>query len=254
MRKINFHPSFLQILYFVIILILFFFITYTPTLIAGRVHISKKLIFEEETIEGILIGILFIISLLMLYLYKNEVEKQKKIIHKINTDKKKVEERLLESDQYIGKVNVQLMDIKSIFNSIDSYPQSKSEFKKTFNYFGERIIGIANSNWALIRIIDYNSQKTISEHLAKKDNSQSSFPHISNKMIIENQSIPSLTSIISKPKNMDVLVFCVLPLDNISNNDRLFIQAIIEEITKLFVIVNSTYFKNENIISDEEKI
>ena len=248
MRKINFHPSFLQIVYFVIILVLFSLIIYTPTLIEGPVHITKKLIFEEETFEGILIGILFIISVLILNLYKSEVDKQKELINKINNDKKKVEQRLLESDQYIGKVNVQLMDIKSIFNSIDSYPQTKTEFKKTFNYFGERIIGIANSNWALIRIIDCNSQKTISEHLAKRDHSQSEFPHISNKMIIENEPIATLTTIVSRPKNLNVLVFCVLPLEKIGNNDRLFIQAMIDEITKLFVIVNSTYFKNENII------
>jgi len=248
MRKINFHPSFLQIIYFVIILILFFFIIYTPTLIEGPVRITKKLIFEEETFEGILIGILFIVSVSILNLYKSEVRKQKELINKINNDKKKVEERLLESDQYIGKVNVQLMDIKSIFNSIDSYPQTKTEFKKTFNYFGERIIGIANSNWALIRIIDYNSQKTISEHLAKRDHSSSEFPHISNKMIIENEPITALTTIFSRPKNMNVLVFCILPLEKISNNDRLFIQAMIDEITKLFVIVNSTYFKNESVI------
>ena len=86
MRKINFHPSFLQIIYFVIILILFFFIIYTPTLIEGPVRITKKLIFEEETFEGILIGILFIVSVSILNLYKSEVRKQKELINKINKE------------------------------------------------------------------------------------------------------------------------------------------------------------------------
>jgi hypothetical protein len=253
MKKINIHPSFLQVLYFIIILILFFFITYTPSLIDGPVHITKKLIFEEETIEGILIGILFIISILILNLYKGEVNKHKQLIEKMHVDKKKVEERLLVSDQYIGKINVQIQDIKSIFNNIDTYPQTKAEFKKTFNYFGERIIGIANTNWALIRIINCSTQRTISEHFEKKAQIQKDYPHISNKMIIEKQQLLSHTIIISNPKNLDVLVFCILPVDKITNNERVFIQAIVDEITKLFVIINSSYYKNENENSIENE-
>ena len=254
MRKINFHPSFLQITYFIIILILFFFITYTPTLISGPVHLTKKMVFEEETIEGLLIGILFIISILILNLYKQEVNEHKELIVKIKEDKRKVEERLNASDQYIGTINVQIQEIISIFNNIDSYPQTKNDFKKTINFFGERILGIVNSNWVLIRIIDSNNQRTISEHLESREKYLNVYPHISNKMIVENQQILAHTTIISNPKNLDILVFCVLPVDKISNNDRLFIKAIIDEITKLFVIINSSYFKNGNkIFIDNDK-
>ncbi len=254
MQKINFHPSFLQITYFIILLILFFFIIYTPTLIEGPVHITKKLIFEEETFEGILIGILFIVSVLILNLYKREVNKHKELIVKIKDDKKKVEERLIASDQYIGTINIQIQEIISIFNNIDSYPQTKNDFKKTINFFGERILGIVNSNWVLIRIIDSDTQRTISEHLECREKNLSVYPHISNKMIVENQQILAHTAIISNPKNLDILVFCVLPVDKISNNDRLFIKAIIDEITKLFVIINSSYFKNGNkILIDNDK-
>jgi len=154
MKKINLHPSYLQILYLIIILILFSFIIYTPTLISGPVHITKRLMLEENTIEGILLGILFIVSILILNLYKQEVNSHKELIHKINQDKKKVEERLHISDQYIGKVNVQIQGIKSIYNSIDNYPKSKTELKKTLTYFGQRILGIVSSNWVLIRIMN----------------------------------------------------------------------------------------------------
>ena len=73
MKKINFKPSFLQILYLVIFIILFAFIIYTPTLIKGPVNLTSRLILEEETFEGVLICILFIISILILNLYKKEV-------------------------------------------------------------------------------------------------------------------------------------------------------------------------------------
>jgi uncharacterized membrane protein (DUF485 family) len=112
MKKINIHATQLQIVYLIIIVLLFSLIIYTPTLIRGPVHLTKKLILEEDTIEGILLGILFIVSVLILSLYKVEVSKHKKLINEIKVDKKKVEERLHVSDQYIGKVNVQLQEIR----------------------------------------------------------------------------------------------------------------------------------------------
>jgi hypothetical protein len=246
MKKINLHPSYLQILYLIIILILFSFIIYTPTLISGPVHITKRLMLEENTIEGILLGILFIVSILILNLYKQEVNSHKELIHKINQDKKKVEERLHISDQYIGKVNVQIQGIKSIYNSIDNYPKSKTELKKTLTYFGQRILGIVSSNWVLIRIMNCSTQRTISEHFEARMDHVPDYPHISNKKIIENRQLDSQTTVIYNPDNLDILVFCVLPAEKISLDERIFIEAIIDELTKLFVIINSLYYKNDN--------
>jgi len=246
MKKINLHPSYLQILYLIIILILFSFIIYTPTFISGPVRITEKLILEEHTIEGILLGILFVVSALILGLYKQEVNNHKELIYKINEDKKKVEERLHISDQYIGKVNVQIQEIKSIYNSIDNYPKSKAELKKTLTYFGQRILGIVSSDWVLIRIINCTTQRTISEHFEARMHLVPDYPHISNKKIIENRQLDSHTTVIYSPDNLDILVFCVLPADKISKDERIFIEAIIDELTKLFVIINSLYYKNEN--------
>jgi len=201
---------------------------------------------EENTIEGILLGILFIVSILILNLYKQEVNSHKELIHKINQDKKKVEERLHISDQYIGKVNVQIQGIKSIYNSIDNYPKSKTELKKTLTYFGQRILGIVSSNWVLIRIMNCSTQRTISEHFEARMDHVPDYPHISNKKIIENRQLDSQTTVIYNPDNLDILVFCVLPAEKISLDERIFIEAIIDELTKLFVIINSLYYKNDN--------
>jgi hypothetical protein len=124
MKKNKFQPSFLQILYLIIFIILFAFIIYTPTLIKGPVSLTSKLILEEATFEGSLICILFIISILILNLYKREVVRNKDLINKINNEKKKVEDRLFNSEQYIGIMNVQIQEIKSIFNSINEYPET----------------------------------------------------------------------------------------------------------------------------------
>ena len=44
-----------------------------------------------------------------------------------------------------------------------------------------------------------------------------------------------------------------MPIDTISSDQRVFIQAIINEIIMLFIILNSSYYKNDSNI-DEEKM
>ena len=253
MRKINFPPLLFKILYLIIFFILFASIVFTPALINGPAHITEKLIIEEETVEGSLLGILFLLSILILNLYKNEVYKHKELIEKTNNDKKKVVDRLNDSDQYIGLLNVQILEIKSIFNSINKYPETKAELKNAYSFFGKRVLGIVHSNWVLIRIINSNTLRTIGEHFETRQGISSDYPHVSNKMIIEKQAVSSLMSVISNPVNLNILVFCVMPVDEITNDQRVFIQAIINEITKLFVILKSSYYKNENKILVEEK-
>jgi hypothetical protein len=252
MRKINFKPSFLQIIYLIIFSILFSLVIYTPALIKGPAQLTAEVILKEETIEGSLFCILFIMSILILNLYKHEIDKHKELINKISTEKMKVENRLFNSEQYIGITNVQIQEIKYIFNSIDKFPETKEDLKKAFIFFGERVIGIVNSNWVLIRIIDINTQRTICEHLVTRQGFSCNYPHVSNKMIIEKQPISPFYYVNSNPKNINILVSCIMAIDKISNDQRIFVQAIINEITKLFVILNSLYYKRENKIFIEE--
>jgi hypothetical protein len=61
-------------------------------------------------------------------------------------------------------------------------------------------------------------------------------------MVIEKQPVLPFSYVISNPKNLNILVFCVIQVDAISNDQQLFIQAIINEVTKLFVIMNSIFY------------
>lgn len=252
MKKINFQPTFLQILYLIIFSIIFSLVIYTPTLIKGPAQLTSKLILKEETIEGSLFCILFIMSILILNLYKHEIDKHKELINKITAEKMKVENRLFDSEQYIGITNVQIQEVKYIFNSIDKFPETKDDLKKAFSFFGERVIGIVNSNWVLFRIIDINTQRSICEHFVTRQGFSCSYPHVSNKMVIEKQPILPFLYVNSNARNLNILVSCIMPIDKISNDQRIFVQAIINEITKLFVILNALYYKKENKIFIED--
>ena len=249
MKKPSFHPSHLQVLYLIIYLVLFSAIIYIPTLISGPVHFTEKLILEEETIEGSLLGILFLISILILNLYKLEVNKHNEQIIKINEDKMIVEGRLTDSYRYIGLLNVQIQEIKSIFTNVEKYPETMEDLKNTYKYLGERVHGILHTNWVLFRIINSNTHRTISEYLEARQGVAFHFPHVSNKMIIEKTADFPFTLVVSNPQNLNIQVCCIIPVDKISHDERVFIQAIINEITKLFVIMNSTFYKKESKIT-----
>ncbi len=211
------------------------------------------MIFEEEIIEGSLLGILFLVSILILNLYKHESGKQSELIKKISNDKKTAEERLIESFKYIGQINVQIQAIKSIFNTTNKYPETKNDFKKTFIFYGNRTLAIVNTDWVLFRIIDSNTQKTISEQFETREGCSFNNPHISNKIIIEKQTLLHYTTIISNPQNLSIFCCCILPVEKINDDERIFIQAITNEITMLFVILNSTYYKEVNKTAGENK-
>lgn len=246
MKKLNLQPQFLQILYLIINILLFSVIVVTPKLVNGPVYLSDKLIIEEEIIEGILLFVLLFLSILIFNLYKHEVTRQKELINKINNDKKSAQEKLDDSFKYIGQINVQIQQIKSIFNNYSKLPETKNDFKKTLFYFSERVFGITDTNWVLFRIINCNNGKTISEQFETRLGYTFENPHISNKMIIEKQSCSPFTAVISNPQNLNIIACCVLHIDKISNDERIFIQAITNEITMLFVILNSSYYKKDN--------
>jgi hypothetical protein len=254
MKKLNFQPSFLQIIYLIINILLFSVIVVTPKLINGPLYLSEKLIIEEEVIEGSLLCILFFLSIMIFNLYRHEVHKQKELISKINNDKKSAEEKLDDSFKYIGQINVQIQQIKSIFNNYKKFPETKNDFKKTLFYFSERVFGIINSKWVLFRIINCNNGKTINEQFETRRGHTSEYPHISNKMIIEKQSCSPFTAVISNPQNLNILACCILPIDKISNDERIFIQAITNEITMLYVILNSSYYKRGNMILQKAEL
>lgn len=245
-NKSRYHASFLQILYFVIYFILSSVIIFTPVLITGSAHVTDRLIIDEEITEVFLLGVLFSLSILILRLYKREVSKQQELLKKITNDKKTADEKLLDSMSYIGKVNVQIEEIKSIFNTTNTYPETKNDFRKTFRFLSKRVLGIVNSDWVLFRIINSSSRRTICECFETRQGFSGTYPHVSNRMIVERQLISPFTTVISNAHNLNILVCCTMPTNEVNDDQRVFVQAITNEITMLFIIMKSSYYRNEN--------
>ncbi len=226
---------------------------FTPIMITGSVHITKKFIIDEDAMEGLLLVFLFALNLLIFKLYKQTTSKQEELIDKIEREKKKADEKLFDSLSYIGKVNVQIEEIKSIFNTTNTLPETKNDFKKTARVLSERVLGIVNTNWALFRIINIDTGRTIFECFETRQGFSCRYPHVSNKMIVEKQFTSPFTTVVSTPPNVNVLICCAMPVETINTDQRVFIQAIINEITKLFIISNSSHYRDEHGTFAESK-
>lgn len=253
MKILNHQISFLQLLFFGIYIILSAVMVFTPILITRSVHITKTFILDEDVTEVILLSFLFALSLLIFKLYKQEASKQEELINNIKNDKKKADENLFDSLNYIGRVNVQIEEMKSIFGTTVIYPETKNDFKKTVRFLGGRVLGIVNTNWALFRIISSDTHRTMYQYFEAREGISCRYPHVSNKMIVEKQHTSPLTTVISHPNNLNILICCAMPVETINNDQRVFIQAIMNEITMLFIIFNSLYGKDENKIFVENR-
>jgi len=243
MKKVKSDPAFLQVLYLVIFFVLFGLIVYIPHAVKNPLHVTQKLIIEEEVFESILLTVLLLLNVLIYSLYRKETVRQKELVTKMKTENRSIHEKLDDSFRYIGKVNVQIQQIKSIFNSTDRFPRTKNDFKKTLFFFSERIFGIVNIDWVLFRIINSTTGRTISEQFETRQGLPREYPHISNKMILERQRVKLLTTIVADPRDLSILVSCTIPAEDITADERVFIQAITNEITMIFIYFNSIYYK-----------
>jgi len=93
----------LKNLYLIIFIIILILIINTPLLISSGISI-----FNEEIVKVFMLLILLILSLIVYYLYRNELNKNY--------------QQLDDALNYIGAV-------KEIFNDLNKFPESKNDFK-----------------------------------------------------------------------------------------------------------------------------
>jgi len=207
--------------------------------------LTDQLIIEEEYAEGVLLSILLILSLLLSYLYKHELDHRKNLIQVMKNENKTALKNLVDSFKYIGIVNIQLREMKTIFNTDYLNQETKIDIKKAIIFFSERVLNIVSADWVLFRIIDINTQDTITERFQSRGDAPCQYPHICNKMIVENQISQNSVTIISNRTYFNIVTSCNLPTININKDQHFFINAIVNQLNMLFVVLNSAHYKND---------
>lgn len=193
--------------------------------------------FSEEWSESILIFSLFLLMTLLFSFYSREANKY----HKQQED---LEERLRETFKYIGSINLQLEEMKKVFSSVNKYPESKKDIQALFAHTAERILGIINIDWVLLKIVDVRNGNNLHEYFISRGNKRVEKMKIDNKTLLSGECPEEKCGIIkSNQENFNIKAFCILPTAVKNDNQKFLINSIVNQLEMLFIIFNSLYYK-----------
>ncbi len=224
------------------LVVLFFLIVLTPYFIRSRFGFLP-----EEAVEGAIIAFLFLIGYFTLKLYQREVAKNLAELEKLKKTKNELSDSLEEAFRYIGAVNVQIQTIKSVFSSLEKYPESKKDFKRILHFLADRILALVNVDWVVLKIVNTQNQETLREHSATRGSAVLLKYNITNQDLISGQIKGGYTVIASGQKNFFIKAFCIMPKAKINKEQKILIQAIVNQIEMLFIIFTSVYYKNSHL-------
>ena len=226
----------LRVGYVVVAVSLTLLITSTPYLVKGDFALGKDISLVEETIECTLIAIMLLAGYAVTRFYRDQIQKAE-------TQAMHTEEKLNDAFKYIGRVNVQIEGIRSSLDAITRYPQIKADFDKTLKILAESALGITSVNWIEFRIIHLSTYRTIREHHEARAGGEVPRHNASNRAIIEGRNLPGYSIVGSRWENLTVKVFCILPVEKLTEHQTLFLADLVGELEMLFVIFTSQYYK-----------
>ena len=240
----------LEIVYIAASVLLLSAVVFTPFFIGRNFLLTKEIIIEEDTLEASLIVVLLSVAYILSYLYKRELNRYRQKINHLAGDKSDLSDKLTDAFKYIGTVNVQIQEIRSIISGIKQYPITKGEFKKLFLVFARRVLEITKAEWVVIRIIKRDNFRTLTEHRKSRKNVIFTDRCISNKAIISNQKIDGYSVIGSRQNNLTIKVVCILPNKKIGMAERILVEAVANQLEMFFIIytsqeVKKTYLKQK---------
>lgn len=210
----------LRNIYIGLLVLLFGMVVSTPLFISHGVSV-----FSEEMIEAGILLFLIIISFAIYSLYRKELSKR--------------EEELNETQSYIGSVNLEVEQIKSIFDAITKYPESKKDFKFIFEALAQRALAGVNSDWVLFRIIDIQSGKTLTEYTRTRGAAVLLKSEVSNKELMEGKNPESCRAVGSEQENLNIKVFCIMPVRQLNKNQEVLLKAIVSNLGMLYLVFES---------------
>jgi len=226
----------LEIVYVAATVLLFTAVVLTPFFIRHHFSLTQKIIIEEDALEASLILILLSAAYLLSFFYKRELNKYGQKIKHLASDKCDLTDKLTDAFKYIGGVNVQIREIRSILYGLRRYPATENEFRKDLAQFACKVLRIVNADWVLIRIICQANFRTIKEHLECRAKDDFIIKGISNKAIVTNQPIDGYSIVASRHDNSMIIAACVFPQKSLVEAEKILIEVITCQIEMLYFI------------------
>jgi hypothetical protein len=198
---------------------------------------------EEDLLEVAAILLLFMVGYAVLFLYRREVAKNITEAARLKQEECDLRDRLGEAFDYIGTVNIQIQQIRSVFSDIKKFPENKKDFLHILQFVADRTLCMVSADWILFRIIDTRNLNTLREY--KKTRRTANFMNykISNRALASKEKLEVLTVVESEQENFHIRTFCIIPKKKISRDQKVFIKAVVNQLEMLFLIFTSIYYK-----------
>ena len=227
--------------YFAILVAIFLLIVSTPYIIR-----SGFTLFDEEIAEVVAIALFFAVGYGIFFLYRKEAARNRNEIDGLKQDKGALEKRLTEAFHYIGTVNIQIEQIRSVFSDIRKFPENKRDFRYILQFLAEKVLCMVNAPWVLFRIVDMQNLDTLSEYSESRGNAFTLNHKISTKHLVSNEKFEGLAVVQSGQGNFHIKTFCIVPKEKLSRDQKVFIKALVNRLETLFIIFTSTYYQNSH--------
>jgi hypothetical protein len=223
--------AYLSVLFFLLLSVIAM-----PLVIRHGLSLTHTFVIEEQSLEAVLIVILFGVSFFILKGFKRTLGAYERAAKRAGLDKSRLMSRLTEAFSYIGAVNVEIKEIQSIICGVEHYPQTKKEFKQLLDQLGGKVMAVAGAPWVAIRMISRCNGRTVKEHFVEARKGALPSATIGNREILEGRPVNKLRAIGARQQNLDLLTVCILPATPLSEEDIVLITAITNQIEMMFLI------------------
>ena len=234
------HIRFFEYLYLFVLLVIIILIALTPSLIGGGFSF-----FTEETIEGIMIVVLFSIGYFTMIFYQREATKNTNLMIQLKVDKNNLENRLEETFRYVGTLNIQMAEMRSLLSDIKKYPENKKDFKDILDFLAEKALGIVPVKWVVLRLVEVDSLRTVMEQTSARGDEKILNHKFSNQDLINGSAGKEYLVFNSHQNNLKIRAFCVMPQHEISREEKTLIKGIVSQI-EMFYLIFSSLSNNHN--------
>jgi hypothetical protein len=212
-----------------------------PLLVQHGFAITRRFVIAEETLESILIVILFGASFLILKAFKHTLKSYQRAVLQAGREKSRLVSRLAEAFSYIGEVNVEIKEIQDILCGPGHYPQTKNEFKELFHWLAAKAMAVTGAPWIVVRMINRCSGRTIKEYTSEQHKGVLPSATIGNRVILEGRLVEGLKTIVTRQKNLDIVTVCILPSIPLTEEEIVLLTAIASRIEMLFLLYRAGF-------------
>jgi len=224
---------------------LFILIIFTPFLIKEGFYV-----FEETFIEGAFLSVEIFALFFMFKHYDSIMEKKEHENLMLNLKLRKKERELLNAFQYMGKMNVQVSMIKSVFENMKT-PSTRQALKSTYGELLRLVCSVAGEKWSGLRIIDLKTGRTIGDFVetisADNDNSIYGQLPFGNRDLIKiyksktNRKMKGFRIFYSEAENFKTKAFIFFPVKRkkrYTEDEKEFLEMIANQCEIFYLLYN----------------